>query len=74
MALLARRFDRVGLVVAATSCGLMFLTLSTRMALAGSARDYLNAPIDTWLNILQLWLLDVGNARGRHGRDVERSF
>ena len=31
------------------SCGLVVLTLPPRMASAGSARDYLNAPIDTWL-------------------------
>jgi hypothetical protein len=49
MASLARRFGRVGLTGAAANCGMVFLALSARMASAGSARDYLNAPIDTWL-------------------------
>ena len=33
----------------ALSCGLAALIAFPGMAAAGSARDYLNAPIDTWL-------------------------
>jgi hypothetical protein len=38
---------RTGL--AALGCGLAALTACCGVTLAGSARDYLNAPIDTWL-------------------------
>jgi hypothetical protein len=34
---------------AALLCGFAALTAFPGMGLAGSARDYLNAPIDTWL-------------------------
>jgi hypothetical protein len=40
---------RVGVAVAALLFGVAVLTAWPRMARAGSARDYLNAPIDTWL-------------------------
>jgi hypothetical protein len=33
----------------AVGCGLAALTAFAGMGLAGSARDYLNAPIDSWL-------------------------
>ena len=33
----------------AVGCGFAALTALLGMGLAGSARDYLNAPIDTWL-------------------------
>jgi Putative MetA-pathway of phenol degradation len=42
-----RRFGRSSSVLFVLVCGLA--SLNPRSALAGSARDYLNAPIDTWL-------------------------
>jgi len=44
-----RRHTRAGRTFAALLCGCAGLISVPRMGLAGSARDYLNAPIDTWL-------------------------
>jgi hypothetical protein len=41
--------ERMCIKAAAFLCGLALLTMAPGMGLAGSARDYLNAPIDTWL-------------------------
>ena len=35
--------------LAGLSCGLAALTSCSRVSSGGSVRDYLNAPIDTWL-------------------------
>jgi hypothetical protein len=40
---------RVRLKAAVLLCGLVVLTTFSSTGLAGSARDYLNAPIDSWL-------------------------
>jgi hypothetical protein len=45
----ARRPSTPGLATTALLCGLAALTAFPRVGLAGSARDYLNAPIDSWL-------------------------
>lgn len=45
----ARGPSRASRAFAALLCGCVGLISIPRMGLAGSARDYLNAPIDTWL-------------------------